>query len=268
MDYIGYIETVYDAFILAEAALQGQVKLLQNRPSFNKNSIFSGKTVLFEKQSGMLRWTDGKSWTPSKLKNGFFIYTEVDKVNIKKIHSLLNTTQTTKIVKKVINVVNANLKEICIVNYYFEDDVSNLIKPSNYYFRDSELILNNIKDYSYIKSYRVNSKSYRKLYKLKNKDESVEVEFNHNIPNLASGTNTSTPPEGAVTHFNHPLNLIEYESSVNCNPDNSAFNNPCGLTEYQNGVNTNLNINPFDQPLPSLTSLFDYPTNASSNVYF
>ncbi|KAI9294947.1 hypothetical protein K502DRAFT_274625, partial [Neoconidiobolus thromboides FSU 785] len=75
----GYIESVYDSFLVAEAGRLGQIKLLDRRPTLDeKTTLFHGKTVIFEENSsGIKRWTDGKCWSNSKLKNGFFIYQEI-----------------------------------------------------------------------------------------------------------------------------------------------------------------------------------------------
>ncbi|KAJ9057837.1 Global transcription regulator sge1 [Entomophthora muscae] len=68
--FTGVIDSVLDAFLLAELARRGHHPLANVRLNLNEfANIEAGTVVVFDKtETGMSRWIDGKSWSPSRFK--------------------------------------------------------------------------------------------------------------------------------------------------------------------------------------------------------
>jgi len=80
----GYIEDENDALLILQATLDGKLKHIPRRPYEIERPylIVSGNIFVFiEEISGIKRWTDGVSWSPSRIANKFLIYKELDKDN-------------------------------------------------------------------------------------------------------------------------------------------------------------------------------------------
>ncbi|CAG9993367.1 unnamed protein product [Clonostachys byssicola] len=80
--YFGHISTTKDALILMEACLDGQLSHVPRRPHDRERQdlIRSGYVFIYEEHSsGIKRWTDGVSWSPSRILNNFLIYRELEK---------------------------------------------------------------------------------------------------------------------------------------------------------------------------------------------
>ncbi|CAO3630365.1 unnamed protein product [Cunninghamella echinulata] len=78
--YIGYIKTPQDALLIFEACRKGQLNRVQRRLSSKERiHIQSGSIFAWdEKEAGMRRWTDGKTWSPSRVLGSFLTYRELD----------------------------------------------------------------------------------------------------------------------------------------------------------------------------------------------
>ncbi|KAM5342867.1 hypothetical protein ACJ41O_013833 [Fusarium nematophilum] len=78
----GFIGSTMDALILFEACLSGALKHIPRRP-YNRERgdlIRSGNVFIYEESSsGIKRWTDGISWSPSRALGDFLIYRELEK---------------------------------------------------------------------------------------------------------------------------------------------------------------------------------------------
>ncbi|KAJ1918631.1 Gluconate transport-inducing protein [Mycoemilia scoparia] len=76
--YYGLVETSFDVLILFEACRLGLIKQVQRRLSDSERmAIRSGSVFVWdEEQSGMKRWTDGRSWSPSRVQGCFLTYYE------------------------------------------------------------------------------------------------------------------------------------------------------------------------------------------------
>lgn len=78
--YHGYVRTPGDAIKLFEACRLGLLPRVQRRLSEKeRQSILSGSIFVWdEREAGMRRWTDGKSWSASRVSGSFLTYREME----------------------------------------------------------------------------------------------------------------------------------------------------------------------------------------------
>ncbi|KAF3908079.1 hypothetical protein ABW21_db0205333 [Orbilia brochopaga] len=78
--YHGMVRSPMDAIILFEACRQGLLPRVQRRLSEKeRQSIKSGSIFVWdEREAGMRRWTDGKSWSASRVSGSFLCYREME----------------------------------------------------------------------------------------------------------------------------------------------------------------------------------------------
>lgn len=78
--YNGQVRTPNDAIILFEACRLGLLPRVQRRLSEKeRQSIRSGSVFVWdEREAGMRRWTDGKSWSASRVSGSFLTYREME----------------------------------------------------------------------------------------------------------------------------------------------------------------------------------------------
>jgi len=86
--YYGRLVTRTDALVLCEACAQGIVPRVKRRLALNeRESIRSGTIYIWdERESGLRRWTDGKSWSASRVSGPFLTYREMEG---KKVHGAM-----------------------------------------------------------------------------------------------------------------------------------------------------------------------------------
>ena len=80
--FTGHVATTHDALVLFEACLTGQLSHVPRRPhDRERNSLIrSGCIFIYEENaSGIKRWTDGVTWSPSRILGNFLVYRELDK---------------------------------------------------------------------------------------------------------------------------------------------------------------------------------------------
>lgn len=80
--FTGMISSTMDALILFEACLSGRLSHVPRRPHDRERAslIKSGHVFIYEEHSsGIKRWTDGVSWSPSRILGNFLLYRELDK---------------------------------------------------------------------------------------------------------------------------------------------------------------------------------------------
>lgn len=78
----GYVASTTDALILFEACLTGVLSHVPRRPHDRERSqlVRSGSVFIYEENaSGIKRWTDGVTWSPSRILGNFLVYRELDK---------------------------------------------------------------------------------------------------------------------------------------------------------------------------------------------
>jgi Gti1/Pac2 family len=78
--YIGHIKTPHDALIIFEACRRGVFHRIQRRLNEKeRGQIRSGSVFAWdEREAGMRRWTDGRTWSPSRVSGSFLTYRELD----------------------------------------------------------------------------------------------------------------------------------------------------------------------------------------------
>ena len=78
--YYGQVRTTADAIILFEACRIGLLPRVQRRFSERERQrVRSGSVFVWgEHEAGMKRWTDGKSWSPSRVSGSFLTYREME----------------------------------------------------------------------------------------------------------------------------------------------------------------------------------------------
>ncbi|KAL1409616.1 Global transcription regulator sge1 [Vanrija albida] len=77
----GFIATTYDALLVFEAARRGMIPRVTRRLNDSeRNLVQSGSVFVYdEHESGIKRWTDGHSWSPSRILANFLVYRETIK---------------------------------------------------------------------------------------------------------------------------------------------------------------------------------------------
>jgi Gti1/Pac2 family transcription factor len=81
-DLAGHVATTNDALILFESCLTGRLNYVPRRPNDReRNQLICSDCVFIyeEKPSGIKRWTDGVTWSPSRILGNFLVYRELDK---------------------------------------------------------------------------------------------------------------------------------------------------------------------------------------------
>ncbi|CAG8470324.1 9074_t:CDS:2 [Acaulospora colombiana] len=78
--YYGYVKTPQDAILLFEACRMGTLSRIQRRLSEKERSLIRSGSVFVwdEREAGMRRWTDGKSWSASRVSGSFLTYRELE----------------------------------------------------------------------------------------------------------------------------------------------------------------------------------------------
>lgn len=78
--YTGYVKTPQDAITLFEACRMGQLPRVQRRLSEKERRLIKSGSVFVwdEREAGMRRWTDGKSWSASRVNGSFLTYREME----------------------------------------------------------------------------------------------------------------------------------------------------------------------------------------------
>ncbi|ORY90227.1 Gti1/Pac2 family-domain-containing protein [Leucosporidium creatinivorum] len=78
----GFVETTLDALLIFEGCRRGLLpKITRRLQEFEKRAlVVSGAVFVFdEEETGIKRWTDGLSWSPSRTLGNFLVYRELDK---------------------------------------------------------------------------------------------------------------------------------------------------------------------------------------------
>lgn len=82
--FSGFVESTLDALLIFEGCKRGALPKISRRlQEFEKRKlVVSGAVFVFdEEETGIKRWTDGLSWSPSRTLGNFLVYRELDKKN-------------------------------------------------------------------------------------------------------------------------------------------------------------------------------------------
>ncbi|RKP25784.1 gluconate transport inducer 1/Pac2, partial [Syncephalis pseudoplumigaleata] len=77
--YFGYIETVQDALLIFESCRIGALPRVHRRLNERERRwLRSGSVYVWdEEESDVRRWTDGRLWSPSRIRGRFLVYREL-----------------------------------------------------------------------------------------------------------------------------------------------------------------------------------------------
>ncbi|KAI8321604.1 hypothetical protein GQ54DRAFT_261553, partial [Martensiomyces pterosporus] len=144
--YHGFIDTAHDALLIFEASNQGYLPRVQRRFSDReRQTIRSGAVYVWdEEETGMRRWTDGRTWSPSRVHGCFLIYYELEGrrhqfASSSPFHMSYDSCppnimqKEQGLIKKALSLCMSNKRRLHLVCYYSREDVENgcLISPTN-----------------------------------------------------------------------------------------------------------------------------------------
>ncbi|KAF9373584.1 hypothetical protein CPC16_001774 [Podila verticillata] len=123
--YFGLIKTPHDALIIFEACHLGIISRVHRRLSdIERQSVRSGSVYCFdEREAGMRRWTDGKSWSPSRVTGSFLTYRELEDTPAANAGSK-NVYRTDGLLKQSFSITTSDNKKLHLISYYTNEDIS------------------------------------------------------------------------------------------------------------------------------------------------
>ncbi|KAJ8656806.1 hypothetical protein O0I10_007402 [Lichtheimia ornata] len=141
--YIGYIKTPQDALIVFEACRRGLLNRVQRRLSTKERiHIRSGSVFAWdEREAGMRRWTDGRTWSPSRVLGSFLTYRELDTKRRPRRTSMSSSSSSSStalpvskaaaacsykqdgLIKQSFSICTAANQKLHLISYYTKTDV-------------------------------------------------------------------------------------------------------------------------------------------------
>lgn len=134
--YIGHIKTPQDALIVFEACRRNQLVRVQRRLSSKERvQIRSGSVFAWdEREAGMRRWTDGRTWSPSRVLGSFLTYRELDTkrrprrpsspiCNNNNKASTACSYKRDGLIKQSFSICTATNQKLHLISYYSKSDV-------------------------------------------------------------------------------------------------------------------------------------------------
>ncbi|ODQ63370.1 hypothetical protein NADFUDRAFT_12566, partial [Nadsonia fulvescens var. elongata DSM 6958] len=138
--YYGHIRTQLDAILLFEACRIGYLPRINRRLSERERlRIRSGSIFIWdEREASMRRWTDGKSWSASRVSGSFLIYKEMDPNHHNHStyrHNGSNANVPYKpegLIKQSFSITTSTDRKLHLIAYYHPSDINTnyLIQPS------------------------------------------------------------------------------------------------------------------------------------------
>lgn len=137
--YIGHVQTQLDAIILFEACRLGLLPRIRRRLTDRERlRIGSGCVFIWdEHEAGLKRWTDGKSWSASRVSGSFLTYREMD---FSKKRGVTTTTHNADdeelrykkdgLYKQSFSLTTATGLKLHMISYYKKSDLNHLKQPS------------------------------------------------------------------------------------------------------------------------------------------
>ncbi|KAI8606521.1 Gti1/Pac2 family-domain-containing protein, partial [Dissophora ornata] len=87
-----------------------------------RQCVRSGSVYCFdEREAGMRRWTDGKSWSPSRVTGSFLTYRELDD---SQGSGSKNVYRPDGLLKQSFSITTADNKKLHLISYYTSEDVA------------------------------------------------------------------------------------------------------------------------------------------------
>ncbi|ORY01842.1 hypothetical protein K493DRAFT_312236 [Basidiobolus meristosporus CBS 931.73] len=136
--YYGVIESIQDALLIFEACRLGYLRRVQRRLSDKeRQSLRSGSVYVWEEEeAGMRRWTDGRTWSPSRVHGSFLTYSELEgkRKSAKLTESPPMTSMTGNLmdldvdssclIKQSLSCTTADHRKLHLVAYYRKSQLS------------------------------------------------------------------------------------------------------------------------------------------------
>ncbi|KAI1302105.1 hypothetical protein EDD11_005734 [Mortierella claussenii] len=122
--YFGLVKTPHDALIIFEACHLGIISRVHRRLSdIERQCVRSGSVYCFdEREAGMRRWTDGKSWSPSRVTGSFLTYRELDEAQAGP--GSKNVYRPDGLLKQSFSITTSDNKKLHLISYYTNEDVA------------------------------------------------------------------------------------------------------------------------------------------------
>ncbi|KAI8583897.1 hypothetical protein K450DRAFT_195618 [Umbelopsis ramanniana AG] len=130
--YFGYIKCTQDALVLFKACQLGILPRIRRRLSDRERSnIRSGSVfVWYEREAGMRRWTDGRSWSPSRVAGSFLTYKELSCKQKKRFLQPPHVSFKEKgLIKQSFSITTQPSEKIHMISYYSEMDLGDQKLP-------------------------------------------------------------------------------------------------------------------------------------------
>ncbi|KAH7050950.1 Gti1/Pac2 family-domain-containing protein, partial [Linnemannia elongata] len=91
-----------------------------------RQSVRSGSVYCFdEREAGMRRWTDGKSWSPSRVTGSFLTYRELDdSPNPAATGAAKTVYRPDGLLKQSFSITTSDNKKLHLISYYTNEDVA------------------------------------------------------------------------------------------------------------------------------------------------
>ncbi|KAI9271458.1 Gti1/Pac2 family-domain-containing protein [Sporodiniella umbellata] len=130
--YFGYIKTPQDALMVFEACRKNKLQKVQRRlTSKERTQIKSGSVFAWdEREAGMRRWTDGRTWSPSRVLGSFLTYRELDtKRRPRRLSLTMNKTtigcsyKPNGLIKQSFSICTATHQKLHLISYYSKSDL-------------------------------------------------------------------------------------------------------------------------------------------------
>jgi hypothetical protein len=138
--YIGHVQTQLDAIILFEACRLGLLPRIRRRLTDRERlRIGSGCVFIWdEHEAGLKRWTDGKSWSASRVSGSFLCYREMDFSKKRGAGSSSNNSGDDEelrykkdgLYKQSFSLTTATGLKLHMISYYKRSDLTLLKQPS------------------------------------------------------------------------------------------------------------------------------------------
>lgn len=125
--YFGHIKTPQDALIIFEACRRGQLHRVQRRLSSKERmTIRSGSVFAWdENEAGMRRWTDGRTWSPSRVLGSFLTYRELDTKRRPRRNKSTPaySYKPDGLIKQSFSICTATNQKLHLISYYTKVDI-------------------------------------------------------------------------------------------------------------------------------------------------